>query len=90
MDTAPLRARLWSEGKLTLQIRAVPKSAATAWAGPMADGSFKLKIAAAPERGKANEELVRFLAREFGVPRSQVEIVAGASSHSKLVRITTG
>ncbi len=88
MDIAPLQQRLKSEGKLTLQIRVIPRSPATAWAGVMADGSVKLKIAAVPEKGKANEELVRFLAREFGVARSQVEIVAGASSHAKLVRIT--
>lgn len=88
MDTASFRQRLQSEGKITLQIRVIPRSPATAWAGVMADGALKLKIAAVPEKGKANEELVRFLAREFGVARAQVEIVAGASGHAKLVRIT--
>ena len=87
MDTAAFQQRLKSEGKLTLQIRVIPRSPATAWAGLMADGSVKLKIAAVPEKGKANEELVRFLAREFHVARDHIEIVAGASSHSKLVRL---
>lgn len=89
MDTASFQQRLKSEGKLTLQIRVIPRSPATAWAGQMADGSVKLKVAAVPEKGKANEELVRFLAREFGVPRDHIEIIAGASSHAKLVRINT-
>lgn len=88
MDTAPYLQRLKSEGKLTLHIRVVPRSPATVWGGVLADGSVKLKLAAVPEKGKANDELVRFLAREFGVARSQVEIVSGASSHAKLVRIT--
>lgn len=87
MDLAPFQQRLRSEGRLTLQIRVIPRSPATTWAGLMADGSVKLKIAAVPEKGKANEELTRFLAREFAVPRSNVEILAGASSHAKLVRI---
>lgn len=88
MDIASFQQRLKSEGKLTLQIRVVPRSPATAWAGLLADGSVKLKIAAVPEKGKANEELVRFLAREFSVPRAQIAILAGASSHAKLVRIS--
>jgi hypothetical protein len=88
MEIAHFQQRLKSEGKLTLQIRVVPRSPVTAWAGLLADGSVKLKIAAVPEKGKANEALVRFLAREFSVPRAQIEILAGASSHAKLVRIS--
>ncbi len=87
-DLAPLRMRLQTEGKLTLQIRVIPKSAKTEWAGLMEGGVFKVRIAAAPDKGKANDELIRFLASELGVRRPQVEIVAGATSQNKLVRIT--
>lgn len=82
-----LQARLRAEGRLTLKIRVIPKSQRSEWAGQMGDGTWKLKLAAVPEKGKANEALVRFLAGELGVARGAVEIVAGASSQNKLVRI---
>lgn len=53
----------------------------------MADGTIKLDIAAVPEDGKANEELVRFLADEFDVPKSHVEILKGHTAKTKVVRI---
>jgi uncharacterized protein (TIGR00251 family) len=88
MDLHPLLLTLKAEGKVSFQVRVIPRSPVTAWAGVMAGGVSKLKLAAVPEKGKANEELVRFLAAEFGVSRRNVEIVSGASSHAKLVRIT--
>jgi hypothetical protein len=53
----------------------------------MADGTLKVRIAAAPEKGKANAELCAFLARHYGVPRSAVTILSGGTSPRKLVRI---
>ena len=88
MDIEPLRARLQADGKLSLAIRVIPKSQRTLWAGEMADGAFKVKLAAVPEKGKANDELVRFLAAEFGLRRAQVEIVAGETNPHKQVRLT--
>jgi hypothetical protein len=88
MDLVSLQTRLRAEGKLTLQLRVIPKSEKTEWGGALLDGSLKVKVAATPERGKANEALTKFLSGEFGVKREQVEIVAGAGSQNKLVRIT--
>lgn len=56
----------------------------------MADGTLKVKIAAPPERGKANEELCRFLADHYGIPKSSVSIVSGHTALLKLVRIDPG
>lgn len=47
----------------------------------------KIRLAAPPVGGAANDELVRFLAETFGVPKRQVTIVGGASSRQKRVRI---
>ena len=47
-------------------------------------------LKSAPDRGKANAELVETLARIAGVSRSAVELVAGASARQKSVRIATG
>lgn len=88
MDLDVLRARLQAEGKLALSIRVIPKAQRTQWAGEMADGALKVKLAAVPEKGKANDELIRFLAAEFGLRRAQVEIVAGQTNPHKQVRLT--
>lgn len=55
--------------------------------GRMADGRLKLRVAGAPERGKANAELVAFLARELGLVRGAVRIAAGETSRDKVIEI---
>lgn len=49
--------------------------------------ALKIRLAAPPVDGRANDELLRFLAEAFGVPRANVALLRGASSRSKLVRI---
>ena len=51
------------------------------------DGALKVKLAAPPVDGAANEELLRLLAKLVGVARGQVEIVTGARGRQKLVRV---
>jgi uncharacterized protein (TIGR00251 family) len=70
-----------------LRVKVVPKSSRNEIVGPMADGTLKVKIAAAPEKGKANAELCAFLAKHYGVPKSAVTIVSGETSTLKRVRI---
>lgn len=70
-----------------LTVKVVPRSSKSEVAGTMADGSLKVKVAAVPEKGKANEELCAVLARHFNVPLSRVSVVAGATSTRKRVRI---
>ena len=83
-----LRSILAAEGKVTIAVRVRPSAPQTRYVGTMDDGAVKIDIAAAPEGGKANAELVRFLAKECGVPRSSVRIVGGHADRRKLVRIT--
>lgn len=75
-----------SGGALIFAVRVVPRAARTQIAGEH-DGALKVRVAAPPVEGAANEELVRFLARHFGVPARDVEIVAGHSSKTKRVRL---
>ena len=70
---------------MMLRVKAIPRSAKTEIVGRMADGTLKVKIAAPPEKGKANEELVRFLAAHFKVDR--VEIISGHTAALKMVRL---
>jgi uncharacterized protein (TIGR00251 family) len=88
MDWAPYREKLQAEASLTLRVKVIPKSARTGAIGEMADGSVKIKVAAVPEKGKANAELTAYLAEVFSVSRSNVTLVMGAASSTKLLRIT--
>jgi hypothetical protein len=72
---------------MTRRVKVIPRSAKSEIAGEMADGTLKVKIAAPPEKGKANEILCVLLAEHYGVPRSAVTIVSGHSAPLKLVRV---
>ena len=72
---------------MTRRVKVIPRSAKTEIAGEMADGTLKVKIAAPPEKGKANEALCMFLAEHYGVARSAVTIISGHSAALKLVRV---
>jgi uncharacterized protein len=74
---------------VTVRVKVIPRSARTEIAGEMADGTLKIRIAAPPEKGRANDALCVFLARHFGVPRQAVSIVSGHSAALKLVRVAT-
>jgi uncharacterized protein (TIGR00251 family) len=74
------------EGAVTLRIRVQPRASRTALAGEHA-GAIKLKIAAPPVDGKANEQCRRFLAKLLDVSAGSVEIIAGDSSRDKVIRI---
>jgi uncharacterized protein (TIGR00251 family) len=72
---------------MTLRVKVIPRSPRSEIVGELADGTLKVRIAAAPERGRANEELIALLAAKFRVGREAVEIVSGHSAGLKLVRI---
>ena len=69
-----------------LTVHAQPRSKRTEVAGLHAD-AVKIRLAAPPTDGAANKELIAFLAATFGVPKSNVEIVSGATSRRKHVRV---
>jgi len=60
----------------------VPRASRSEAAGVAAD-RLRVRVAAPPVDGAANTELVRFLARALGVPRTAVAIVAGPSGRRK-------
>ena len=51
------------------------------------DGSLTVYVRERAVDGKANEAVTRILAEHFGVTRSQVELVSGASSRHKRFRV---
>ena len=71
-----------------LRIKVIPGAPKTEIKGEMADGTLKIAVAAAPEKGKANAALIDFLAKNFGVPKGNVKIISGISTRTKLVKIS--
>ena len=74
------------EGAITFTLRVQPRATKSAVVGEM-EGALKLKLAAPPVDGAANEELIRFLAKLFAVPRRSVLILSGATAKTKIIRI---
>jgi uncharacterized protein (TIGR00251 family) len=49
---------------------------------------WKVRVAAVPERGKANEAVIEFLAQRLELPEESIELVSGHSSRDKIVELT--
>ncbi len=64
----------------------VPGSSRTAICG-LLDKMLKIKVAAAPERGKANRCLLKFLAEQLGVREKAVSIISGKNSPVKHIQV---
>lgn len=85
MTLDDLREQLRRDGRLSLTVKVIPKSSRNEIAGFLEDGTLKLKITAAPEKGKANAEICSFLAEEFGVSKRHVNIARGETSPLKQI-----
>ena len=72
---------------VTLVLHVVPRARVTGVAGRHGD-ALKIRLAAPPVDGAANDELIRFLAERLSVPRSAVTITAGHTSRRKTVKVT--
>jgi len=69
-----------------LLVHVVPRASRTEIVGKHGD-AVRIRVAAPPADGAANEELVRFLAERLGVRRSAISIAAGDTSRRKRVII---
>ena len=70
-----------------ITVKVTPRSKQTEFAEVLEDGTLKIKVAAAPEEGKANAALIAYLSETFGVDENQIEIVVGMTSEKKLVSL---
>lgn len=75
------------DGAVTFSVRVQPRASRTGIAGELED-AVKIRLAAPPVDGAANEELIRFLAGLFRLSRQQVTIISGAASKNKIVRVS--
>lgn len=71
-----------------LQVRVSPCASADAVALPASGGAIAVRTTAPPEDGKANEAVLRLLAKALDRPVSSLELVRGATSRNKLIQLT--
>jgi uncharacterized protein (TIGR00251 family) len=69
-----------------LRLTVVPGARRTEVVGLYGD-RLKVRVAAAPEKGAANQELIAFLARKLQVPKNSIRLTQGAQSRSKVVEV---
>ncbi len=70
-----------------LAVRVTPRASHNEIVELMEDGTIKVRIAAPPSDNEANEALIKFMAEVLGVPKSRLDIVAGASGRDKLISV---
>ena len=75
-------------GGVRLAVLITPNAKKTEVLGVL-DGALKLKLQAQPVEGKANEALVKWLARTLDVPRSAITITHGLTARKKLIEIVS-
>ena len=76
-----------AEGDIVLRLHVQPGAGRTAVVGTYND-ALKVRVAAPPEGGRANEACLDLVAETLGVTRDAVELTGGGSSRSKRVRVT--
>ena len=74
------------EGSARISVRVSPRSRQTEILGRYGD-SWKIAVAAPPERGLANEAVVRLLASVCAVPSGDVTVVIGHSARDKVIEV---
>lgn len=76
---------------MRVRVKVTPKAKRSQFGGlldePDGGKALKVSVTAAPEAGKANEAVIALLAQEWGVAKSAISVVSGATDRRKLVEI---
>jgi len=76
-----------TDNAISFAVRVQPRASKSGVVGEH-DGALKIRLAAPPVDGEANEELVRLLAKLFDAPRQRIAILSGQTSKNKIVRVS--
>ena len=82
-----IKEKLNREDVIFIKIKVKPGANKTQVKDIFKDEFIKIDIVAQPIKGKANQELINFLAHEFDVPENNVKIIRGLKNKVKLVKI---
>ncbi len=78
---------LAKKGSVYLKIKVMPGVGKSLVSEVLADETIKIALKSQAEKGKANLELISFLASEFKVSKESIKIISGRSSKIKLLKI---
>lgn len=78
---------LFDKKEVYLRVKVRPNAAKTCIKELMADETIKIDLAAPAVNGKANKELIKFLAQQFEVIINNIKIISGITDRVKLVKI---
>lgn len=81
-----LKSSLAQKNPLYIKVKVIPKSQKNEIVEVMGDGTYKIRVAAPAEGGKANAELVRFLKKSLGL--TEAVLVSGQTDRIKLIRLS--
>ncbi|HEX7640243.1 MAG TPA: DUF167 domain-containing protein [Burkholderiaceae bacterium] len=73
-------------GRVRLSLSVVPNARRTGADG-LHDGALRLRLAAPPIEGRANDALVAWLAKSLGIPRREIELLRGDTGRRKQVEL---
>ena len=79
--------RLATDGRITLTLHIQPGAKKTEFAGLHGD-ALKIRLAAPPVDGKANEALIKFVAETLKLPKSAVNLKSGQTSRRKVLEVS--
>ena len=83
----PSKRLLESIDKMDIRVKGDSEEFENGAGWNLPDGTWKVKVAAAPEKGKANRALIEFLAEHLGVAKSRIRITSGETSQLKRIRV---
>ena len=88
-EVADVRERV--DAQRLIEVRVTPNASADRVTLPEGDPKvLSIRTTATPEHGKANEAVLRLLAKALDLPVSSLALVRGATSRNKLVRVAQG
>jgi len=71
---------------MQIKLKVIPKSSQNKVI-PQDNNFFKIKVTSAPDKGKANQQVIKLLAQHFKTSKSNIQIIKGLTSQHKVVNI---
>ncbi len=73
--------------KTFFDLKVIPNSPKTEFVEKMENWVLKIRWKWVPERGKVNEELIKYLSKELKINKKNIEIISGKTSSLKKIKI---
>ena len=80
------------DGTLTLALKVTPKASQNRIQGLAADAAggsvLRVAVTAVPEKGKANQAVIKLLAKALGVPKTSLTVISGETDRHKVIGVS--